>query len=114
MEVKHNDYQIIFDAEHAAVRCSGSFRLRSSEYEPIIKVLNAAADADLPTLTLDLRELRFLNSSGINTLAKFVVRLRVRDKSQTTVLGSRRFPWQRKSLRNFQRLLPSLAVELKA
>lgn len=113
MEVKRDDYQIVFDEENAIVKCSGSFRLRSSEYDPIITVLNAAADADLPTLTLDLRQLRFLNSSGINTLAKFVVRLRVRNKSQPTVLGSRRFPWQRKSLRNFQRLLPSLVVEFE-
>ena len=110
MEVKHDDYQIVFNEPEAAVLCSGSFRLRSSEYVAITDVLNAAVDAKLPTLTLDLRELRFLNSSGINTLAKFVVRVRKQSVTILTVHGTKSYPWQRKSLRNFQRLLPSMTL----
>ena len=77
MDIIHDDYQVHYDAATATVICQGSFRLRGTEeYAPILQVLTAAADAQPATLTLDLRPLRFLNSAGINTLAKFVLHAR--------------------------------------
>jgi hypothetical protein len=73
-----------------------------------------AADAQPATLTLDLRTLRFLNSSGINTLAKFVLHARRQyHATQVVMKGSHQFPWQEKSLKNFQRLLPGLHLEIE-
>src|SRR5207244_11962164 len=95
MDIVHDDYQVRYDAATATVLCQGSFRLRGTEeYAPILQVLTDAADAQPATLTLDLRTLQFLNSSGINTLAKFV--LHARQYPATTVLmkGSHHFPWQ--------------------
>ena len=71
-----------------------------------------AADAMPATLILDVRELQFLNSSGINTLSKFILRVRNHKVSQVVVKGSARFPWQEKSLVNLQRLLPALKLEI--
>lgn len=110
-EIKHNDYRIGFDAEAALITCSGSLRLRGEDYAPVAELLNEAADAQPPTLTLDLRQLQFLNSSGINTLSKFILRLRQQAVSEVTVKGSGAFPWQRRSLKNLQRLLPGLRLE---
>ena len=76
-------------------------------------MLTAAADAHPATLTLDLRTLQFLNSSGINTLAKFVLHVRQFPAMQVVLKGSRHFPWQEKSLKNFQRLLPGLQLEIE-
>ena len=114
MDIIHEDYQVHYDAATATVICEGSFRLRGTEeYAPILQVLTAAADAQPATLTLDLRALRFLNSSGINTLSKFVLHVRQYDATQVVVKGSHHFPWQEKSLRNFQRLLPGLHLEVE-
>jgi hypothetical protein len=114
MDIIHNDYQVHYDAATATVLCQGSFRLRGTEeYAPILQVLTAAADAQPATLTLDLRTLRFLNSSGINMLAKFVLHARQYHATQVMIKGSHQFPWQEKSLKNFQRLLPELHLEIE-
>jgi hypothetical protein len=114
MDIIHDDYQVRYDAATATVLCQGSFRLRGTEeYAPILQVLTAAVDAQPATLTLDLRTLQFLNSSGINTLAKFVLHARQYSTTQVVLKGSHQFPWQEKSLKNFQRLLPRLQLEIE-
>ena len=114
MDIVHDNYQVHYDAATATVICQGSFRLRGTEeYAPILQVLTAAADTQPATLTLDLRTLQFLNSSGINTLAKFVLHARQYNATQVVLKGSHHFPWQEKSLKNFQRLLPGLQLEIE-
>jgi hypothetical protein len=114
MEISHTDYHVSYDAGTATVTCQGSFRLQgSAEYEPILQLLTEAADAKPTTLTLDVRALQFLNSSGINTLSKFVLHVRKYNASQVVIKGSSQFPWQQKSLKNFQRLLPGLHLEIE-
>jgi hypothetical protein len=114
MGIIHDDYQVRYDAATATVLCHGSFRLRGAEeYAPILQVLTTAADTQPATLTLDLRTLQFLNSSGINTLAKFVLYARQYHATQVVMKGSHQFPWQGKSLKNFQRLLPGLQLEIE-
>ncbi|MGH6635939.1 MAG: slr1659 superfamily regulator [Gammaproteobacteria bacterium] len=113
MDIIKDDYQVKYDVDTATVRCSGSFRLTGDEYAAITELLNAAADANPAALTLDLTDLRFLNSSGINTLSKFAIRLRKHNATQVTVKGNNGIPWQRKSLANLQRLLPTLQLEFE-
>ena len=113
MNIVHDDYQVQYDEANAVVTCQGSFRLRdSAEYQPILDILIAAADALPATLTLDVRELQFLNSSGINVLSKFILQVRKHKASQVVIRGNAQFPWQSKSLINFQRLLPDLRLDI--
>ena len=111
-EINQDDYQVRYDPGAAVVICAGNFRLHGPEYDAILEILNEAAGAGHQTLTLDLRELQFLNSSGINTLSKFVMRMRQQKGSQLVIRGSEQYPWQKKSLGNLQRLLPALHLEL--
>ena len=111
-DIVQTDYQVHYDADTATVCCKGSFRLSGEEYKPVLDVLLKAADAAPPMLTLDVRDLQFLNSSGINTLSKFILHVRNKKVSQVLVQGSTRFPWQEKSLVNLQRLLPALKLEI--
>ena len=114
MVITHDTYQVHYDPDTATVTCQGSFRLRGGEeYAPILQVLLEAADAKPATLTLDVRTLQFLNSSGINTLSKFVLQVRKLNASQVVIQGSSQHPWQQKSLKNFQRLLPGLQLEIE-
>ena len=114
MDITHADYQVRYDASRATVTCQGSFRLRGpEEYAPILQLLLDAAETTPPTLTLDLRALRFLNSAGINVLAKFVLHVRAQPASQIVIKGNAQHLWQQKSLKNFQRLLPGLQLELE-
>ena len=114
MDIVHADYEVHYDTATATVVCQGALRLRSTEaYAPLLQMLTAAADAQPATLTLDLRPLRFLNSAGINTLAKFVLHARQYAATQVMIKGGHAFPWQEKSLPNFQRLLPRLHLEIE-
>lgn len=113
MEIKTDDYNVRYDPETSTVTCKGSFRLGGvQEYSPIAQLLNDAAAQKPAVLTLDLRELEFLNSSGINVLSKFVISVRQQGGIQLVVKGSKKIPWQGKSLVNLQRLLPSLKLEV--
>ena len=112
MEIVQAEYQVRYDEASATVSCEGSFRLNGDEYRPILELLIKAADAAPALLTLNVRELQFLNSSGINTLSKFILHARNKKVSQVVVHGSTRFPWQEKSLVNLQRLLPTLKLEI--
>lgn len=110
MEIKQENYHVYYDDASKSLFCKGSFRLQGPEYQPILDLMNSVADTAPQPLTVDLRELAFLNSSGINTLAKFVLHLRKNDVSAVKVQGSNKYPWQEKSLKNLQRLLPSLEL----
>lgn len=113
IEINHEDYQVHYDPATSIITCTGSFRLRGSDYGGITEILNEAADAKMPVITLNLQDLQFLNSSGITTLSKFVIRVRNHQTSQMVVKGSSQFPWQQKSLTNLQRLMPDLQLEIE-
>jgi len=110
-EIRNDDYTMWYDTTSHTVICKGSFRLGGvAEYEPIVKLLDEAAAEHPEVLTLDLRELGFLNSSGINILSKFVIQIRKLGNLKLVVLGSKKIPWQGKSLVNLQRLMPNLEL----
>lgn len=113
MEVKTDEYAIRYDAGAGTIVCEGALRLRGNEgYAEIVELLNQAADGGQESLVLDLRELQFLNSSGINALSKFVIRVRNGGQTRLSVQGSSRYPWQNKSLKNFSRLMPGLELRI--
>ena len=113
MEIIHDDYEVRCDSDNNIVICSGTFRLTGSEYVAIAEILNTIADDKPDFLNIDLTALKFLNSSGINTLCKFIMRLRKNQVTQVKVTGNSEYAWQQKSLSNFKKLLPSLSLEFE-
>ncbi|MBN1991273.1 MAG: hypothetical protein JW953_01105 [Anaerolineae bacterium] len=112
MEVKGEGYHISYDATTATVALQGVLRLRGvTEYASIEQLLGDVVALKPSQITLDLRKLRFLNSSGINILFRFVIQVREQGNSQLVVQGSPQIPWQKKSLQNLQRLMTT--VQLK-
>ena len=112
MEVLGDDYKVWDDQSNQCIYCQGSLRLAGTEeYTPIIKVLDHAIEQLPQKITLNLCQLEFLNSSGINVLSKFVINVRQKEKISITVQGSETIPWQGKSIKNLQRLMPALKLE---
>ena len=113
MEIKTEDYGICYDPSTATVSFRGSLRLSGpQEYAPIVQLLEEVADLAPAKITLNLQQLEFLNSSGINMLSKFIIEVRKKARVQMAVQGSQRIAWQGKSLKNLQRLMPGLQLEL--
>ena len=111
--IKTEEYSVVFKADLNTVDFSGSLRLNGmEEYAPIVDLLDFAVTQNPSQLILNLEELEFLNSSGINMLSKFVIKMRQKGEILISVKGSKTIPWQSKSLKNLQRLMPTLEIEL--
>lgn len=113
-EVKGQDYSILYDRESMTVIFQGELSLGgTADYAPIVELLDEVANPEPPNITLNLKKLEFLNSSGISMLSKFVISVRKKKTIQLLVLGSNDVPWQQKSLKNLEKLLPTLKLELE-
>ena len=114
MEIKTESYRIVHDEVSHNIIFDGSLRLNgTAEYAPITELLEKVAQQEPEKIVLDLKELNFLNSSGISILSKFVINIRRRKNIQMVVIGAKKNPWQGKSLKNLQRLMPSLKLEME-
>ena len=112
-EIKGKDYSIHYDLESVTVCFQGELSLGGpAEYAPIAELLDEVANREPPTITLNLKNLKFVNSSGISMLSKFVISVRKKKTIQLLVLGSNDVLWQQKSLKNLEKLLPTLKLEL--
>jgi anti-anti-sigma factor len=114
MEIRSKNYSVVYDESSQQIVFDGSLRLNgSTEYASISDLLNHVAQQEPPKIVLDLTQLNFLNSSGISILSRFVINVRKRQNIQMIVIGAKKNPWQSKSLKNLQRLMPSLQLELE-
>ncbi|MGD1906755.1 MAG: hypothetical protein ACFB0C_12270 [Leptolyngbyaceae cyanobacterium] len=110
MGIATDDYRVWLEPTTSTVFFEGFLRLDGVEaYQPIMDLLLKTVETHT-TCTLNLKALEFLNSSGISMLSMFVVKVRQQDNAQLILQGSDTILWQTKSLRNLQRLMPSLVL----
>ena len=111
MEIKDEKYSVKYDAETATVHCQGIMRLRSNQYEPITQLLNKVIALELPQITLNLRELKILNSAGITMLGSFVLNVTKKEACQLVLQCTKKTVWQERSVDDFSELMPTLQIE---
>src|SRR5690554_2822097 len=99
------DTEIKFDESNSLVIFKGSMRLANmKEYGVVTNFLKESANISKEELTLDLKDLEFLNSSGITTLSLFVLDCKKSGTPKIKVLRSETISWQKKSISNFKKL----------
>lgn len=112
MEIKTSDYSVWI--EGSVIHYEGTLRLSGTDaYQPIYEMMQGFLSTNPSSVTLDLTQLEFLNSSGINLLAKFTIELRKAAAVDLMVVGSTRIPWQSKSLPNLQKLHKGVVLEFR-
>jgi len=111
MEIRYENFRIWTEDE--TVFFDGVFRLAGPEaYAPIYSLASAALHENNERVIFDLTGLEFLNSSGINLLAKLTIEARTLAVVRLVVKGTARYPWQSKSLPNLKKLYPQLDLQL--
>lgn len=98
---------------NSTVCFKGALRLSGTDdYAPILDLLKETLSTSALPIVLDLRELDFLNSSGITMFSRFVIEARDCAGIDIQVLASETVPWHARSLKNLQRLMPALRIGL--
>ncbi|MFH7244578.1 MAG: hypothetical protein ACHWZW_17215 [Spirulina sp.] len=111
-DIHGEEYVVRYDASTSTIFFEGSLSLPSIEdFKSVINLLNAALDSAPSKLILNLGQLEFLNSSGISILSRFVIKARAQSETTLMLKGSETIIWQKRSLRNLQRLMPALELE---
>jgi hypothetical protein len=112
MEINEQDYKIIYDPQTAFLHFEGTLRLIGVHaYEEIVQLLDQVVESEPPIITINMRKMRILNSSGITTLAKFVIKVNKKKNIGIIIQGSKKIAWQKDSLTNLKRLMPRLQLE---
>ncbi|NET73842.1 MAG: hypothetical protein F6K62_23770 [Sphaerospermopsis sp. SIO1G2] len=113
--IEGEGYSVEYNSGTKQVAFRGTMRLKTSaDYAPINTLLEKAYDdAGEDKLVLDFRQLQFLNSSGINTVSRFVITSRKKNAASLAVIGSKDIYWQQKSLTNLQRLWKSVEIDIQ-
>ena len=114
MKTIHGEsFEIRREEDNSTVVLKGALRLSGTEdYAPILDLLKETLINRSTPIVLDLRELDFLNSSGITMLSRFVIEARDCAGINLEILASEAVPWHIRSLKNLQRLMPSLTIRL--
>jgi len=113
IEIITKKYSVKYDTETNALCWEGVIRLEGfKEYEPITQLLDKLSALELHRMTLNIRKLKALNSSGISVLGRFLFNMEKKTTIQSVVMqSSKKIAWQKKWAKNFQRLLPTLEFE---
>ncbi len=115
MKLETDKYTVEYIRKNRKITFKGILRLQSKEeYREISELLSQAANetTGLP-LVLDMRELVFLNSSGISAFSMFILKMRKLDKD-ILIEGNESVPWQTKSLKNFQKLYSKVEINFSS
>jgi hypothetical protein len=111
--INGESFEIRLEEDSSTVFFKGALRLSGTEdYAPILEMLKETLINPASPVVLDLRELEFLNSSGITMFSRFVIEVRDHEGVNLQVLASEAVPWHARSLKNLQRLMPSLTIRL--
>lgn len=111
--IKGESFEVRLEEDGSTVSFKGALRLTGAEdYAAILEMLKGTLAKPAPAVLLNLKELDFLNSSGITMFSRFVIEARERAEANVQFLGSESIHWHARSLKNLQRLMPSLQIHL--
>ena len=113
-EIKTEEYTVTYDPETAVVTLEGKLRLYDyTSYQPLETMLHEAILDPVPTVTLDIQALEFINSSGLDVFFRFAHKVSRHKGTQLVVRRSNQpVPWQTKLLSTMEMMTPGLQVEI--
>jgi len=93
MTIQTEAYSVTASKKEPTITLKGTLRLQGREqYQPIFDLLMESASQREGKLTIDMRELIFLNSSGISAISLFIIEMRKISKP-IEIVGSQSITW---------------------
>ncbi|NEP57470.1 MAG: hypothetical protein F6K31_10665 [Symploca sp. SIO2G7] len=112
MEIETDDHKIWYEPATATLYFQGLLRETGiADYKPTEELLKQALADEPGTITMNIQELEFLNSSGMSVLSRFVIGVRKKKTIELVVQGSKAILWQEKIVGNWQKLMPALTPQ---
>ena len=109
MKIEGEGHRVTY--EENVITISGKLSLMLEDYEELEDFFEKVVESEPPELTLDIRNLEYLNSSGIKTIcvglileADDVENLRMR------ILCSERYTWQKETVPTFEDLMDDMEI----
>ena len=100
-------FEIRMEDNHSTVFFKGALRLSGvTECLPILDLLKETLVNPTNPVVLDLKELDFLNSSGITMLSRFVIEARDQAGINLYLIASESIVWHARSLKNLSAKMP--------
>ncbi len=116
-DISDKKYSIKYVPEEACITCEGSLLLNGAPaYEPILNLFKQAAEEKKDgQLVIDICQLKFMNSSAINMMTKFIMYISDIQALPITlrIVAREKVAWQERLCINLKRLMPDLNTQLK-
>lgn len=111
MRIQEEDFSIEIIPETHTVILEGTMRLSSplaydNYFNDIITLVKTSKE-----VTLDIRKLEFLNSSGLTSLGRIFIQAKAAGTTGK-LLASNAIPWHTRSVSSIAKLWPGLVIEM--
>lgn len=108
---KEEDYTVTLNSETVTIICTGVLDMQGKERYKNIKELFhnvISTHPDPETVTLDIRKLEFINSSGLAVIGEFIMTLK-RKRIGLFIRCAEQYGWQARSMKAIGKLMPKEA-----
>ena len=109
MNINGNTYKAVY--ENGVIEISGKVSLMLEEYEELESFFENIVESEPPALTLDIRNLEYLNSSGIKTIcvALLLEAADIKDLKMK-IQCSNQYTWQKETIPTFKDLMDEMEI----
>lgn len=109
MKMEGDGYTVTY--RDGRVKISGKLSLMLEDYTALEEFFKTIIESGPPALTLDLRTLEYLNSSGIKTICVGLI-LEAADVEglQLKILCSNQYTWQKETIPTFAALMDNMEI----
>ncbi|MCP4112067.1 MAG: hypothetical protein GY749_42160 [Desulfobacteraceae bacterium] len=110
MNIKGDDYKIV-QYQDSVISISGKLSLMPEEYEEIAQFFKKILESAHKEITLDIKELAYLNSSGIKAVCVDLILQAAEIKYlKMKILCSEEYTWQKETVPTFEDLMDDLEI----
>ncbi|MDM8526305.1 hypothetical protein QUF80_23245 [Desulfococcaceae bacterium HSG8] len=109
MNIRGEGYSVEY--EDGVIRISGKLSIMLEDYEEVEEFFEKIVESEPEKLTLDIKELEYLNSSGIKTICVSLI-LEAADIEglHMKILCSDNYTWQKETVPTFKELMDNMEV----